>query len=277
LPFRISRASFGCMSKRASKAHFISDLHLLANRSTGPMLQRAIDEAILQSHTFILGGDIFDFRWSSYRSHEQSIEQSIRYLKNLLAVNPECQFHYILGNHDALPGFTQRLEELAGSNPKLRWHPHFLRLGSSVFLHGDIIDSKIPLEADFHELLDARRLRSEERALPHPLQHSLYDAAVQTRIHRVVAHFANSNRKVMTQVADYLSWAKQDRAAGVEQVYFGHTHRPVDRLRYSGLEFHNPGAAIKGLPFRILPVDLPVDTPVSIPAGLQTDVSAITS
>ncbi len=272
IPSRFIGASLGRMRKRASKAHFISDLHLLANRSTGPMVQRAIDEAISQSHTFILGGDIFDFRWSSYRSHERSIEQSIRYLKNLLAINPECQFHYILGNHDALPGFTQRLEQLAGSNPKLQWHPHLLRIGSSVFLHGDIIDSKIPLEADFHELLDARRLRSEERALPHPLYHSLYDAAVQTRIHRAVAHFANSNRKVMTQVTDYLSWAKQDRAAGVEQVYFGHTHRPVDRLRYSGLEFHNPGAAIKGLPFRILPVDLPVDLPVGFPVGLTGDL-----
>ncbi len=172
-------------------------------------------------------------------------------------MNQECQFHYILGNHDALPGFTQRLEELAKNNPRLQWHPHLLRLGSSVFLHGDIIDSKIPLEADFHELLDARRLRGEERSLPHPLQHSLYDVAVQARIHRLVANLANSHRKVLTQVGDYLSWAKQDRSAGVEQVYFGHTHRPVDRLVYSGLEFHNPGAAIKGLPFRIVPVDLP--------------------
>ncbi len=245
------------MSVRASKAHFVSDLHLLANRSSGPVVQRAIDAAIAQSHTFILGGDIFDFRWSAYRSHAASIEQSMRYLEGLLSVNPECEFHYILGNHDALPGFTKRLEQLAESNPRLHWHPHLLRLGSSVFLHGDIIDSKIPLEADFHELLDARRLRGEERSLPHPLQHSLYDVAVQARIHRLVANIANSHRKVLTQVGDYLSWAKQDRSAGVKQVYFGHTHRPVDRLVYSGLEFHNPGAAIKGLPFRIVPVDLP--------------------
>ena len=125
-----------------------------------------------------------------------------------------------------------------------------------MFLHGDIIDAKIPYEADFHELLDARRIAHEHRPRPHPMRHHLYDAVVKTRIHRLVAHVANSNQKVLDQVSNYLKWVGQTPQAGAEQVFFGHTHRPVDAIGYQGQVFFNPGAAIKGIPFKILPLDL---------------------
>ncbi|MFM8570981.1 MAG: metallophosphoesterase [Pirellula sp.] len=238
------------------RAHFISDLHLFSKRSSGPRVQGAIEAAVSQSETFVLGGDIFDFRWSALDSHEKTVEQSIRWLKGLLSVNPDCHFHYILGNHDALPAFTQQLDQLALANPKLQWHKHYLRLKQAVFLHGDIIDARIPYQADFHELLDERRIAHEHRPRPHPMRHALYDAVVKTRIHRLVAHVANSNEKVLARVSSYLQWAGQTPQTGAEQVYFGHTHRPVDALGYQGQVFYNPGAAIRGIPFRILPIEL---------------------
>ena len=50
------------------KAHFVSDLHLFSKRSSGPQVQRAIEAAVARSDTFVLGGDIFDFRWSELES-----------------------------------------------------------------------------------------------------------------------------------------------------------------------------------------------------------------
>jgi UDP-2,3-diacylglucosamine pyrophosphatase LpxH len=237
------------------KAHFVSDLHLFSRRSSGPQVQRAIEAAVARSDTFVLGGDIFDFRWSELESHEKTIEQSVRWLQGLISVNPDCHFHYILGNHDALPGFTEQLHQLTLANPQLQWHKHYLRLNRTVFLHGDIIDAKIPLDADFHELLDARRVAHEHRPRPAPMKHFLYDAVVKTRIHRVVAHVVNSNQKVLDQVSSYLKWAEQTPETGAEQVFFGHTHRPVDAISYQGQVFYNPGAAIKGIPFKILPFE----------------------
>ena len=236
------------------RTHFISDLHLFSRRSSAPAIQQAIERTVAGSDRFILGGDIFDFRWSSLESHEETIERSVEWLRGLLLVNTSCQFHYILGNHDALPGFTERLHALTQDYPQLQWHKHLLRLDRAIFLHGDIIDAAIPLVEDFHEQLDARRIAHEHRPRPHPMRHTLYDAVVATRIHRAIAHFANPNPQVLTRVTDYLRWAGHTVDTGLERVYFGHTHRPIDSLEQSGLIFSNPGAAIKSIPFRILPV-----------------------
>jgi hypothetical protein len=39
---------------------------------------------------------------------------------------------------------------------------------------------------------------------------------------------------------------------GVRDVYFGHTHKNLANYRYRGLTFHNGGAPIKGVKFRIV-------------------------
>jgi len=39
-------------------------------------------------------------------------------------------------------------------------------------------------------------------------------------------------------------------------VYFGHTHRSMENVSFQGMQFSNPGAAIKGMDFRIIEVDL---------------------
>ena len=237
----------------------MSDLHLFANRSSAPRIHDAIEHALRCSDTFVLGGDIFDFRWSRYRSHEETIEQSLHWLKGLVAINPECRIHYLLGNHDANPAFIRALKALTSDYPQLVHHPHILRLGNTTFLHGDIIDAKIPFSVDFHELLDERRAAEELRSRPPGFQHSLYDVAVRTRVHRLVANLANSNTKVLGRVSQYLSWAGHGPESGTRNVYFGHTHRSMEKVTYDGMQFSNPGAAIQGIDFRIIEVDLDED------------------
>jgi UDP-2,3-diacylglucosamine pyrophosphatase LpxH len=239
------------------KAYFLSDLHLFAKRSSAEVMEHAIHGAAQESQILVLGGDIFDFRWNRWSNHARTVQESISWLARLLQVNPDCQIHYLLGNHDASQAFVERLSELSQVYANLEWHPHLLRLHDCVFLHGDIIDARLPLEEDFHDRLDALRQRKEERAPPAKFQHTLYDAAVQARVHRLVAHVANPNARVLTRVTRYLDWAGYSPEVGIQNVFFGHTHRPLDRVLYSGMRFHNPGASIKGLDFRMLEIPIP--------------------
>jgi UDP-2,3-diacylglucosamine hydrolase len=242
-------------SGHRKKTRFVSDLHMFARRSSADVMQRAIEAAVSDSNAFILGGDIFDFRWSRWSSHKQTAEQSMQWLRDLVSINPECQIHYILGNHDANPEFLDRLHVFTRGVGNLEVHPHLLRLDDCVFLHGDIIDAPILFEHDFHEQLNVLRQKEEERRRPPEIQHALYDAVVSTGLHRWIAHVANGNQRVLDRVTRYLDWAGHGPSAGIRNVYFGHTHRPLDRVPYSGMVFSNPGASIKGMDCRILSIE----------------------
>ena len=53
---------------------------------------------------------------------------------------PQCHFHLVLGNHDYHQALIDRLAKLEKQVPNLSWHRYYVRLGSSVFLHGDVAD-----------------------------------------------------------------------------------------------------------------------------------------
>ena len=169
---------------------FVSDLHLFSRRSAAPDLEPLIQAAVRQSHTFVLGGDIFDFRWSTQLSRGEAVFDSIDWLKRLIDINVDCRFHYLLGNHDCHPQFVDALQRLAEDSPQLSWHRHLLRIDQSVFLHGDIVDTRIPPGHSHHAILDARRLKSEQRRPPTRISHTIYDMAVHAQVHRLVVQLA---------------------------------------------------------------------------------------
>jgi UDP-2,3-diacylglucosamine hydrolase len=226
-------------------------------------MERAIHEAARGSTDMVLGGDIFDFRWSRWSDRHRTIEESIRWLERLVGVNPACQIHYLLGNHDASPEFIAELSQLAEVTENLVWHPHLLRLHDCVFLHGDIIDAGIPLVEDFHHRLDELRRRKDRRTAPRKIQHSLYDAAVTTGVHRWVAQVANPKIRVLDRVSRYVDWAGYGPSSGIRNVYFGHTHRRLEDEQFAGMRFFNPGASIKGIDFRMLEIPPPAPQPAN--------------
>ena len=126
-----------------------------------------------------------------------------------------------------------------------------MRLGSSVFLHGDVadkeMDSRMLAEAR-EEWLDARRRG--------PWLSRLYDVVILTRLHKPVPYLVYSKRIVVRRILKYLQSIGQGPADGVRNVYFGHTHRQLSNYYYRGLRFHNGGAPIKGVKYRILSAHL---------------------
>lgn len=230
-----------------SKCYFVSDLHLLANRSAAGRYLPVIERAAAGAGAFVLGGDIFDFRWATKPPGGGAVDEAIGWLRRLAVDCPGCHFHFVLGNHDYHQPFIARVDGLEHEVSNFTWHRYFVRLGSSMFLHGDVADRKMTAQT----LATARR-RWLHRRRRGPAFSRLYDLVILTRVHRPLAHVVYPKRIVARRILAYLRDIGNGPESGVRDVYFGHTHRDLAGYRYRGLTFHNGGAPIKGLKFRIL-------------------------
>ncbi len=229
-----------------TKCYFVSDLHLFANRSSAHRYLEDISRAASRAEVFVLGGDIFDFLWARIPVLK-AVERACQWLEELAASCPGCHFHLVLGNHDYHQALIDRLTELERWVSNLAWHHYYLRLGSSVFLHGDVANKQ----------MDARMLAEErekwlDRRRRGPFASLLYDVVVLTRLHKPLPHLVFAKRIVVRRILKYLESIGQGPGNGVRNVYFGHTHRKLSNYHYRGLIFHNGGAPIKGTKFRIV-------------------------
>lgn len=236
-----------------SQGYFVSDLHLFARRSQAHEHLEAIAQFAADAHTFVLGGDIFDFKWTTLKSIDDTVEAAAGWLAELADAAPGCHFHVLLGNHDHHPGFMAELERLDGDVENLFWDPYYLRLGNSLFLHGDAADA---VAADAAALAAARNRHGEHR-MRGPAAHWFYDLAIKAGLHHPVPLLAYPKRRTAKRLLAYLQDIGHGPDTGVNNVYFGHTHRAISDYQYGGVTFHNGGAPIKGTPFRIVPVDVP--------------------
>ena len=236
-----------CYNSDMSKCFFVSDLHLFANRSNG---HRYLEEIAAGR---VAGRGVRPRRRHlrfPLGRHSHPAEPSIgpsHWLVELTAACPRCHFHLVLGNHDYHQALIDRLAELDKRVSNLSWHRYYVRLGSSVFLHGDVADKEMDarmLAEAREEWLDARRRG--------PFLSMLYDVVVLTRLHKPFPHLVYAKRIVVRRILKYLESIGQGPGDGVRDVYFGHTHRKLSNYRYRGLTFHNGGAPIKGVKFRIL-------------------------
>ena len=53
--------------------YFVSDLHMYSSRSQEERYLKEIERKAAHADQFVLGGDIFDFRWSTMDSHEETV------------------------------------------------------------------------------------------------------------------------------------------------------------------------------------------------------------
>ena len=229
-----------------SKCYFVSDLHLFASRSNAHCHLDAIAHVASHAGTLVLGGDIFDFRWARIPTHK-AVDRAAHWLAELTGHCPNCRIHFVLGNHDYHQLFIDRLTAAAPDWPNFAWHRFYLRHGASVFLHGDAANGEMTAQ----KLAESREgwLDAERRS---PWLNTLYDMVVLARLHKPMPRLLFSKRLVVHRIFSYLEDIGQGPASGVRNVYFGHTHTRMSNYHYHGLRFHNGGAPIKGLKFRII-------------------------
>ena len=108
-----------------------------------------------------------------------------------------------------------------------------------------------------HAARQSHTMALESKPFPRQYAHWLYDLVVHARLHRTAMHAAIRPKSVFRKLTQYLTDEGFDSKHGVRDVYFGHTHRAVHGVQYAGLTFHNGGASIHGLPFRIIETRLP--------------------
>lgn len=225
----------------------VSDLHLFCRRSQADAHLEAIDAAARRSNRFVLNGDIFDFRWSVYRTIPETVRQAIAWLDRFTDTHSHCDIHYVLGNHDNVALFVDALRIFAATRPNLTWHPYYVRLGHAVFLHGDV--ARRPMTA-------ADLARSRQRCQRHKRRgevwNRVWDAAFDAGVHRVIARAASPTHRVVEHVHHYLNDVGQGPASGTRRVYFGHTHLPVQGYMHRGVAYYNGGSPLRGLRFEVL-------------------------
>ncbi|WP_437227147.1 metallophosphoesterase [Planctomicrobium sp. SH661] len=229
---------------------FVSDLHLFASRSSAYSHFDALIHASRQSDRCILGGDIFDFRWSRYPTPEETADAAIDWLREFLESTGNCGVHFLLGNHDDHPLLHERLPRLVDEFPRFEWSRFYYRLGDTLFLHGDVADRN----------MTAACLEQQRNKFHHgtrsPFQHKLYDMAVKAHLHLLPPTAAYPKRKVARRILSYMQHIGQGPGTGVRHVCFGHTHRPVDNYHLGNITFHNCGAPIGAGKFRIVRRDV---------------------
>ena len=233
-------------------SYFVSDLHLFSRRSQADKYRAQLHATAREADVFVLGGDIFDFRWSTLGSCAATIDAAIRWLDDLVAPHPHCQFYFVLGNHDCNRNFVARLDALAAISPNLRWYDDYLRLGHSLFLHGDVADGNLTAVT----LAQRRQKWHHDERRRGPIKNMLYDLAVHANLHKMVGQLANPQSKVAARIVGYLEDIGHGPKNGLRHIYFGHTHIAMTNFQFGGLTFHNGGAPIKGLEFQILKTDV---------------------
>jgi len=205
-----------------------------------------IHAAAAAADLLVLNGDIFDFRWSEHGTVQRTADAASGWVRALAHDHRDCQFMVIAGNHDNVPAYFEALDTLASEVANVSWTQYLMRLGSKVFLHGDVANRTMTQT-------DLERFRQHCEGM-RPLGRGpnvAYDVATAIGLHRVVPHLI-PRPVAMRRLLAYLGDALPSGADDVRDVYFGHTHAPFEEQNYRGVRFHNAGAAIKGMPMRFI-------------------------
>jgi len=227
-----------------SQGLVLSDLHLFATRSDGSALFDSLQPQLTRIQVLVLNGDTFDFRWSQFPDHEATIQAALRWLNDLLGRLPQCDVHFVLGNHDCLSAFTQRLLSLAETHPRFRWHDKWLQLGDSLFLHGDCAQQQMDARG-----LERYRAGWREDQQRGTLASQIYTCADRLGLTSLAHRWRFPRRRTLERIAYYLDRAYPDWRRETRHCYFGHTHLPFSGTIHQRICFHNTGSAIRGMTF----------------------------
>jgi UDP-2,3-diacylglucosamine hydrolase len=225
----------------------ISDLHLFAKRSQGLQLTDTIGHALGDVDTLVLNGDVVDFRWTTLATVDDTAKRAADWLMALRRRAPQCRIHVLLGNHDHHRLWIARLDAMQAEDSDLCWHAYHLKLDRTLFLHGDCANRRM----DATELAQRRqRVLNERRLSPvlGTLYNSVHRLGITTLIHKV--YFKRP--QVADRILHYAADASASLLDGVEDIYFGHTHRPFENFVHAGRRFHNTGSALSTANFRML-------------------------
>ena len=226
----------------------VSDLHLFTRWTCVKKHISTIKNAAADAEFCVLNGDIFDFRWTTLPSIDDTMAEAANWLRSFAQSHPKCQLYYVMGNHDGFHFFADFLEREMQGLDNFHWHTSHVRIGNALFLHGDLV-------------LHGRGRNPFKRPLQHGIRKessrmiSLYHLMHKMRLQRMVAPLMHKTWCV-ERFAQSFEAAHPNNTAGITDVYFGHTHCRFSGLQHKGYTFHNSGAVTHGFAWKLMHVPL---------------------
>ncbi len=224
------------------KGVFVSDLHVFSGRSVGETLPSELPLAYPDANLLILGGDIFDFKWSAL-GEKGTLVAAEKWLLTLLE-QWQGKVMFLAGNHDCLPRFFDVMGNVAHRCDRFTWHDHQVQIGDALFLHGDLLDAghHVSMLADY-------RYKFHPTTTQSTLSRKAYSAIVAMRLHRMAPKMRHRQVQTCQKLYNFLPQLVE-KPSLIRRVYYGHTHVSVVGREFQGVRFYNPGAALRHLAFK---------------------------
>ena len=227
-------------SSTSGKGYVVSDLHIFGCASLWKRYESDFYQSVKEHSVVVLNGDTFDFKRSRFSSSTETTAHAISWLKDLCHSNPSKKFYYLLGNHDSQREFTAALTQSVSTISNLSVEADCLRLGASIFHHGDAID--LPRGATDLKLVREKYFYCE----PTFASRAFVEIVTHLKIN-LVEYLRHSKENLGRKLIEYLNDSHPELLRGAKDIFFGHTHVPFSNFKYQGLAFHNTGSLIRGL------------------------------
>lgn len=230
------------------RGNVVSDIHMMSRSSESHRHWPRILDAAKHSDFFVINGDLNELFFTRL-PFEQRMETALTNLETLVRSNPACEFHYVLGNHEAVDAFMIAVVALAHKLPNLAVHDSFYRKGNALFLHGD-------------QLLRGGEVEPRKLVTP---EKSHVPSIIMPFVDRYQHGFRKLRQKIhyrndgdIAMLLDGLGKSSPMVRDGVDYVFYAHTHHPKFAIRNndSGKTFFNGGAGVKGAEFNLLSVEM---------------------
>ena len=226
--------------------YVVSDLHIFARWSSIENYMASIRTAAGSADFFVFNGDIFDFKWSTLESSETTSEKAADWLLRFCRDFPNCHFFYVMGNHDCHTTFGKALKTLADEVSNFSWSDAYFRIGTALFMHGDLVLSRKGHSPFAREAF--RDFKPRHTALGQS-----YHAVISMGAHSLNA-LLFTKKKCAKQLLKVLMQQNRPEMQGVADIYIGHTHASFSDFEYGGFTFHNSGSAVHDLHYNMMQI-----------------------
>lgn len=235
--------------QQQAQGYVVSDLHIFGCSSLFRSNLPEFYQSVSQHAAVVLNGDTFDFKRSIYRSSSETVGHALAWLADLVSRAPQTTFHYIVGNHDCQGALLEGITRLATTTTNLRLYASHVRIGTNLFLHGDILDIS-------HTNDDLLSLRQRYASMEPSAASKLFAHLVTYTGLNKVEYLRHNKHSLALRIIRYLQAHCPEELGGIRAIYFGHTHVPFSDFTCDGITFHNTGSLIRGL--RWLPLQFPL-------------------
>lgn len=229
----------------------ISDTHFFAKRSRNVLLEEKLFSKLKDTDFLVLNGDIFDFRWSQYPSLRESVDHAHAWIVQILESFKKLKIIYILGNHDYSHLFIEGLNHLKKEYAGFNFFKYFAYTENCLFLHGDCVNHFTSFEA--HQEY-RNRWANGKRWLS--IMEIGYETLDFFHLPRLIHTVKYAKQHVAKRILHFIQLLPEDNLSQIKNIYFGHTHLPMESFLWDHHVFANSGSTIKGFQWRIIPFTL---------------------